>query len=92
MRDELKEKIKRQKFYYHDPGELGEDAFKPLGDDEINDLMQLIDSYALDIVKEAKPTIITEHTDFASQQYNLGYNNSSDQYEFNLIKAFGGDE
>lgn len=27
-----------QSFYYHDPDELGEDAFKPLSEDEVDEL------------------------------------------------------
>lgn len=29
-------------FFYYDPDELGEDAFKPLGDDEVAEVEQLI--------------------------------------------------
>lgn len=30
----------RDKYFYYDPDELGEDAFKPLSDDEVADIKQ----------------------------------------------------
>lgn len=34
----FKDYILTKEWYYHDPDELGEDAFKRLGDDEVADL------------------------------------------------------
>jgi len=39
-------------FYYHDPDELGEDAFNNLGDDEIAEAKQAINAYILGEVME----------------------------------------
>lgn len=39
--DELREKIKKMHLYYHDPDELGEDAFIMLGDDEVDEIITL---------------------------------------------------
>lgn len=36
--NDIRQLILTQNWYYHDPDELGEDAFKPLGEDEVSEL------------------------------------------------------
>lgn len=59
-------------FYYHDPDELGEDAFNNLGDDEIAEAKQAINAYILGEVMEliGADECFVESTNKPTEQLN----------------------
>lgn len=80
------------KLYYHDPDELGEDAFKNCGDDEIADIKQQI---AL-AIERAKPDTIEVDRDpqtgapLGRQGHvDHGHNNGIEDYHNNLKRELG---
>jgi hypothetical protein len=71
---------KLRTLFYYDPDELGEDAFKPLGDDEVEEIAELIANQ----VREAR---IDEIKFFAGE--GLDYIDASRQELLDRIKELG---
>jgi hypothetical protein len=50
--DELNLDKKLRTLFYYDPDELGEDAFRPLGDDEVEEITKLIANQVREAYKD----------------------------------------
>lgn len=90
--ENFEEFIRGYGLYYHDPDELGEDAFKRLSDDEVQDILTAHNAHIVSILKglkeEANISFTLVGTAEPGHNFTAMYERSINQ----TIAQYGGEE